>query len=174
MMRYSRAPDPWMWPALKALKGSGKYILAALSNTIIIPPEHDHQFASLPPSDDVRAIFDIFISSAHVGMRKPNEDIYLHALSAVDQHAREHAKTAGRADWAEGVRPSEVLFLDDIGENLKMGKQVGFQTIKVHLGRVFEAVDALEEVTGLPLAGDHPRVPVKPGAVKHGVAKAML
>ena len=55
-----------------------------------------------------------------------------------------------------------MLFLDDIGENLKAGKARGFRTLKVHLGRAFEAVDELEEVTGLKLAGDHPRIAMEP------------
>lgn len=38
MMDGAREPDPWMFPALKKLKESGKYILAALSNTMIYPP----------------------------------------------------------------------------------------------------------------------------------------
>jgi len=37
MMDGARESDPWMFPALKALKKSGKYILAALSNTMIYP-----------------------------------------------------------------------------------------------------------------------------------------
>ena len=69
MMGQSRSPDPWMYPALKALKASGKYIIAALSNTMIFPP--DHPYASPASSDDVRSIFDIFISSAHVGCVLP-------------------------------------------------------------------------------------------------------
>jgi FMN phosphatase YigB (HAD superfamily) len=175
MMRSSRAPDPWMWPALKQLKSSGRYILAALSNTIIFPPSYDHKFADLPVTDDVRAIFDIFISSAHVGMRKPNEDIYLHALQEVDRFARDASKNGRQPGWEEGVRAKDVLFLDDIGENLKMGKRVGFRTVKVHLGRAYEAVDTLEEITALSLAGDHPRVPVKPVVVQnHAVRVAKL
>lgn len=38
MMTAARAPDPWMYPALKALKASGRYVVAALSNTVIFPP----------------------------------------------------------------------------------------------------------------------------------------
>jgi hypothetical protein len=65
MMRASRAPDPWMYPALKVLKASGKYIVAALSNTMIFPP--DHEFSINKLETDPRNIFDVFISSAHVG-----------------------------------------------------------------------------------------------------------
>jgi FMN phosphatase YigB (HAD superfamily) len=60
------------------------------------------------------------------------------------------------------VRADEVVFLDDIGENLKAARAAGLRTIRVPLGRAYEAVEELEKVTGLALAGDHPKVPVKP------------
>lgn len=163
MMSSARAPDPWMFPALKKLKASGKYIVAALSNTVIFPP--DHEYSQVAFSDDpIRSNFDVFVSSAHVGLRKPDPRIYELALKKVNEFARENANTdRGRAlGWAEGVRPEDVVFLDDIGENLKAAKRAGFGTIKVTLGKAFEAVEALEEVTGLKLEGDHPKVPIKP------------
>ena len=64
--------------------------------------------------------------------------------------------------WENGVKPEEILFLDDIGENLKAGKNAGFKTIKVNLGRAYEAVEELERVTGLQLEGDHPKIAIKP------------
>jgi FMN phosphatase YigB (HAD superfamily) len=75
---------------------------------------------------------DVFISSAHVGMRKPNADIYQYAIKAVDAYARDNASSSKgkQLGWANGVKPNEILFLDDIGENLKAGKQAGFGTIK--------------------------------------------
>lgn len=156
MMRGSRAADPWMFPALKKLKESGKYILAALSNTVIFPPGHPYN----DTHSDVKAVFDVFVSSAHVGMRKPNADIYQFTVKELDKWAKLNA-WSGRG-WEEGIKPNEIVFLDDIGENLKAAKEAGFGTIKVHLGRAYEAVDALEELTGLQLAGDHPRIAVKP------------
>jgi len=159
MMRASRDPDPWMFPALKKLKESGKYILAALSNTVVFPNGHPYrEFAN----DGVRGIFDLFISSAHVGMRKPDAVIYDYALREVDRFARENPEKGA----PDGVRAGEILFLDDIGENLKAAKAKGFGTIKVNLGRTFEAVDQLEEVTGMKLAGDHPRIAVVPNISK--------
>jgi FMN phosphatase YigB (HAD superfamily) len=140
-----------MYPALLALKSSGKYILAALSNTVIFPPTHPYANAV---GDLVRGIFDVFISSAHVGLRKPDPKIYELAVKEVDSYAR---KKGG-----EGVNAADILFLDDIGENLKAAKKAGFETVKVNLGRTFEAVDELERITGLKLAGDHPRIAVEP------------
>ncbi|ROV96306.1 hypothetical protein VMCG_07681 [Cytospora schulzeri] len=163
MMTTAAHPDPWMFPALMNLKSSGKYILAALSNTVIFPPGHKlHR----PDNsvDPVRSIFDCFISSAHVGIRKPDPRIYQLAVRETDKYARENAESPrGRElGWENGIKPGDVLFLDDIGQNLKAGREAGFRTIKVKLGRAFEAVEELETVTGLSLAGDHPKIPIKP------------
>jgi FMN phosphatase YigB (HAD superfamily) len=172
MMSKSRFPDPWMFPALKALKASGRYILAGLSNTVIFPKGHDlYQDNSF--DDPVRSLFDVFVSSAHVGLRKPDPQIYQLALQKVNEFARANAGTQRGISlgWADGIRADQVLFLDDIGENLKAAKKQGFQTIKVMLGRTYEAVEALEQATGLALEGDHPKIPIKP---KLGKAKARL
>ncbi|KAH8893213.1 HAD-like protein [Thozetella sp. PMI_491] len=172
MMTNSRHPDPWMFPALQALKASGKYIVAALSNTVIFPDGHalsEKDFFK----DSVRSLFDVFVSSAHVGLRKPDPAIYRLALAKVNEFAKANAFTErGRAaGWGDDISAEEVVFLDDIGENLKAGKSAGFRTIRVFLGRAFEAVDELEAVTGLKLAGDHPRIPVKP---KMGARQAKI
>ncbi|TAQ87814.1 hypothetical protein B7494_g3849 [Chlorociboria aeruginascens] len=159
MMHASREPDPWMFPALKKLKASGNYLLAALSNTIIFPPGHPYN----DMRNQVKELFDVFISSAHVGMRKPNADIYEYTVAKLSRFAKENASRKGNG-WGEGIRPSDIVFLDDIGENLKEARKAGFRTIKVNLGRTYEAVDALQELTGLELAGDHPRIAVKPKA----------
>jgi FMN phosphatase YigB (HAD superfamily) len=160
MMAASRVPDPWMWPTLQKLKASGKYIIAALSNTMIFPPDHEYSRAGIDP---VRGSFDIFISSAHVGLRKPDPKIYELALKELNKYAKEHASTEGKGlGWADGIKPDEVVFLDDIGENLKAAKKIGFGTIKVQLGQAYDAVTALEELTGLELAGDHPKISSAP------------
>jgi FMN phosphatase YigB (HAD superfamily) len=160
MMSNARAPDPWMWPAVRNLKASGRYIIAALSNTIIFPPEHPY---SQPAENDVRRSFDVFVSSAHVGLRKPDPKIYELALQEVNKYAKEHAATKGKdLGWVGGIKSEDVIFLDDIGENLRAAKKAGFGTIKVNLGMAYEAVAALEELTGLKLAGDHVRISSAP------------
>ncbi len=90
--------------------------------------------------------------------------MYQFALDELDKFARSNANSArGKSlGWEGGVQPEDVMFLDDIGENLKGARVLGFQTIKVPLGKAFEAVDQLEAITGLRLAGNHPRIPVKP------------
>ncbi|KAI0472688.1 HAD-like protein [Xylariaceae sp. FL0804] len=163
MMTASTTPDPWMYPALKKLRESGRYLLAAVSNTVIFPPGHALHRTNFH-DDPLRSLFDVFVSSAHVGLRKPDPRMYQYTLQAVDEFARTHAssKRGVSLGWADGVKPDQVVFLDDIGANLKGGREMGFRTIKVPLGRAFEAVDELEAITGLRLAGNHPRIPVKP------------
>ncbi|POS80557.1 haloacid dehalogenase-like hydrolase [Diaporthe helianthi] len=172
MMSSAVAPDPWVYPALKNLKASGKYILAALSNTIIFPPGHKLHRPDLA-SDPIRSMFDVFISSAHVGLRKPDPKIYELAVREVDKFARENRDSSRGKElgWSDGVKAADVLFLDDIGQNLKAASKAGFRTIKVNLGRAFEAVEELESITGLALAGDHPKVPIKPKIKKSIRAK---
>lgn len=172
MMASARHPDPWMYPALKKLRASGKYILAALSNTVIFPPGHELHRPDLA-NDFVRSLFDVFISSAHVGLRKPDPKVYEYAVQEVDQYARRNADSpkGKEFDWSKGVTAKDFLFLDDIGQNLKGAKQAGFRTIKVNLGRAFEAVDELERITGLELDGGHPKVAIRPQMRAGGKAK---
>lgn len=144
MMRFSRTPDPYIYPALVKLKASGRFLIAALSNTMIFPPSHPYSFPG--SKGDVRAQFDVFISSAHVGMRKPDPRIYQRALKDMDEYDR-------RAGGA-GIRAEDVLFLDDIGENLKAARKAGMRTIKVNLGRTRDAVKELETIIGMRLLDD--------------------
>ena len=123
-----------MGPALRKLKGTGRWRLAALSNTSIFPQGHEFNEKR---EDDVREVFEVFVSSAHVGMRKPDREIY------------EFTEKALREKWPEaGIESGDIVFFDDIGENLKMGKKVGWRTVKVWLGKTEDTVKTLEEITG--------------------------
>jgi FMN phosphatase YigB (HAD superfamily) len=157
MMSAGDTPDPWIYPALKNLRDDGRFIIAALSNTVIFPPGHRFHKEDFF-NDPLRKLFDVFISSAHVGLRKPDPKMYQFAVGEVDRFARDHADDprARTLGWAEGVSAQDIVFLDDIGENLREAKKQGFGTIKVSLGKAYEAVAELEKVTGLKLAGDHP------------------
>ncbi|PYH98559.1 HAD-like protein [Aspergillus ellipticus CBS 707.79] len=148
MMRISRTPDPYMFPALKKLKASGRFIMGALSNTVIFPEGHPYG-AEL---DEKKSQFDFFISSAHTGLRKPDGKIYQTALQEMD--------TIAKKMGMHGMRPSDIIFLDDIGENLKGAKKAGMRTLKVNLGRTQNAVRELENITGLQLleGQDKPRL----------------
>lgn len=139
MMRISRTPDPYMAPALKKLKASGKFILGALSNTVVFPDGHAYN----TDESGVKGQFDFFISSAHTGLRKPDPKIYEFAIREMNRLAREKG--------FREVGASDIVFFDDIGENLKGAKKAGMRTVKVNLGRTQDAVKELEKITGLSL-----------------------
>lgn len=142
MMRISRTPDPYVFPALKKLRASGKYLLGALSNTTKFPEGHPYN------NDDsgVKSQFDFFISSAHTGLRKPDPQIYQVALQEMDNLAKQRGLA--------GVQAEDLVFFDDIGENLKAAKRSGMRTIKVTLGKTQDTVRELEKITGLKLLED--------------------
>lgn len=157
MTSSALALNPSIYPALQTLQQSRQYILGALSNTIIFPPGQKLHSSSFL-SNTLRQLFDVFIS-AHVGLRKPDPGIYRLAVTALDDFARDHADSelGRRLGWSAGVQAHDILFLDDIGENLRAARVQGFGTMHVRLGRTYEAVEKLEQLTGLKLGGHIPR-----------------
>lgn len=147
MMRYSRRPDPHMYPALKRLReeGKGKWIVGALSNTVHFPTGilddegklfdksilYDDEASSAHRGDSTNLAdwFDIYLSSAHIGVRKPDPEAYELSVRELSRVSQE--KGLGR------VEAGDVVFLDDIGVNLKFAKRVGLRTIKVDLVSLF-------------------------------------
>lgn len=79
----------------------------------------------------VFATFDAVIESSVVGIRKPNPDFYLLACRTL------------------GVEPSEAIFLDDLGINLKPARALGMTTIKVLSED--QALDDLGALLGMAL-----------------------
>ena len=61
----------------------------------------------------IKDYFDFFFESSELGMRKPDPRIYEHVCDTLS------------------VSPDSIVFLDDIGRNLKAAKLLGFTTIKV-------------------------------------------
>ncbi len=84
-----------------------------------------------PGRDEVMSLFDHVVESSRVGVRKPDPRFY--------EIACEQA----------GVEPTEVVFLDDLGVNLKPARAMGMTTIKVEDPAV--ALRDLEAVVGFPL-----------------------
>lgn len=80
---------------------------------------------------DVMAQFDVVIESSKVGIRKPNPEIYRIACREM------------------GIEPSQAVFLDDLGINLKPARALGMETIKV-LGAQ-QALDDLEAILDMSL-----------------------
>ena len=146
MMRISRTPDPYMFPVLKKLRDSGKFLVGALSNTTIFPDGHPYN----EDATGLKSQFDFFISSAHTGLRKPDPRIYEAALKEMDALAKKKG--------IDGIAASDIVFLDDIGENLKHAKKAGMRTIKVTLGKTQDAVKELEKITGLELLDEKARL----------------
>ena len=79
--------------------------------------------------DEVTSLFDIVIESSKVGIRKPDPAIYRLACDKMD------------------IQPNHVVYLDDLGINLKPAREMGMITIKV-LSEA-QAIRELEEVIGL-------------------------
>ncbi len=75
--------------------------------------------------------FDFVVESSVVGVRKPEPDFYRRALALA------------------GVEPTEVVFLDDLGVNLKPARAMGMSTIKVV--DPVEALTELQDLLGLEL-----------------------
>ncbi len=61
----------------------------------------------------IRPLFDVFIESCKVQLRKPDQRIYRLVLDKL------------------AVSAEEAVFLDDLGHNLKSARAMGITTIKV-------------------------------------------
>lgn len=79
----------------------------------------------------VMAMFDVIVESSQVGVRKPDPRFYEIACQQLD------------------IAPSEAVFLDDLGVNLKPARALGMTTIKV--GDPEVAIDELQAVVGFPV-----------------------
>ena len=77
------------------------------------------------------ALFDLIVESSKAGVRKPEPRFYEMACEMLD------------------IDPTEAVFLDDLGVNLKPAKAMGMTTIKVV--DPDEAIADLERVVGFPL-----------------------
>jgi putative hydrolase of the HAD superfamily len=80
----------------------------------------------------VDGLFDVVIESSKTGIRKPDPRIYEMACEQLD------------------VEPTEIVFLDDLGINLKPARAMGMTTIKVV--DAASAIAELEAVVGFPLS----------------------
>lgn len=90
---------------VRALARTGRYRLAMLNNESL--ELNDHRIATFA----LRDIFTVFVSSCHVGLRKPDPAIYRMALQ-VTQSA-----------------PEASLFIDDRALNLECASALGMRTI---------------------------------------------
>jgi putative hydrolase of the HAD superfamily len=81
--------------------------------------------------DSLLPLFDIVIESSKAGVRKPEPRFYEMACEQLE------------------IEPTEAVFLDDLGVNLKPARAIGMTTIKVT--DPDKALAELEDVVGFPL-----------------------
>ena len=125
-MAGSAAPRPAMLTAIARLRGAG-FKTGALTNNWA----HSDAEGNRDGTRALRGHFDIFVESSVEGLRKPDPAIYRLACDRL------------------GVSPDRVIFLDDIGGNLKPAKALGMTTIKVEDPAV--ALAELSALVGLDL-----------------------
>jgi epoxide hydrolase-like predicted phosphatase len=98
-------PRPAMLDAIRCIRTRGLRVGAITNNWV----------AEDAGTQPLRAYFDAFIESAVTGIRKPDPRIFYIACAELD------------------IVPSEAIFLDDIGMNLKAARALGMTTIKVDM-----------------------------------------
>tara|TARA_B100001250_G_scaffold38911_1_gene30932 strand:+ start:4813 stop:5439 length:627 start_codon:yes stop_codon:yes gene_type:complete len=109
---------------LKELKGT--YKLGCITNNVK-PLEKDiREDSNAVASKEAMLLFDHIIESSKVGIRKPNPEIYKMSCNALK------------------VNPSNCIYLDDLGINLKPARELGMTTIKV-----IDPEEAIKEVRNL-------------------------
>ncbi|XP_071488540.1 bifunctional epoxide hydrolase 2-like [Diadema antillarum] len=94
--------------------------------------------------------FDHFIESCRFGQRKPHESIFKEALRKLE------------------IKAEEMIFLDDIGSNLKAAKGLGISTILVKDKNA--ALKELQEITNVDVFQEAKPIKVHPDKVPHSYA----
>ena len=118
---------PDMVKALQRIRGN--LIQACLTNNIRSLKEEAFEEGNVSVSgkhDVIMDLFDFVIESSKVNLRKPDPAFYKMACEKAS------------------IEPSEAVFLDDLGINLKPAKNLGMKTIKV-----INSTDALQELQKL-------------------------
>jgi len=101
-----------MIKALNSIKG--KMIQACLTNNIqAMDKEFEGNVSASGKHNEIMELFDFVIESSKENVRKPDPRFYLLACERAN------------------IEPSEAIFLDDLGINLKPAKELGMTTIKV-------------------------------------------
>jgi len=108
---------------------SERLITGLLTNNFIAADGRGMQDTQL---SQVLGLFDAVIESSRVGVRKPDPLFYEIACESLE------------------IAPTEAVFLDDLGINLKPARAMGMVTIKVTDPTT--ALAELEQVVGFPLS----------------------
>jgi putative hydrolase of the HAD superfamily len=129
MARLAGQVRPAMVEALR--RCSERFKTACLTNNFVLDQDADH-VPGRPDVTEALALFDVVLESSKLGVRKPDPRFYEMACEALS------------------VAPHEVVYLDDLGINLKPARAMGMQTIKVTDPHV--AIEELSSILGVPLA----------------------
>ena len=96
-------------------KASQNFNTYLLSNTNAIHKEfYYRKLQSEFHINGLESLFKKAYFSHELGLRKPDEDIFLHVLSDT------------------GIRPEETVFIDDFIENIQTARKLGIQTIHLN------------------------------------------
>jgi putative hydrolase of the HAD superfamily len=113
-MRDRSRLKPAALDAARAVRGDGRYVMAALNNESRELNEYRIRTFGL------KEVFHIFFSSCYTGLRKPEPAAFQNALTLTQR------------------TPDETLFLDDRPENIAAAARLGLRTLQVrdpeHLG----------------------------------------
>lgn len=120
---------PYMVDVLKRVRA--EYRMACLTNNVATGsgPGMSTDDATAHAVADVMSLFDFVLESSRAGVRKPDPRFYEIACREMD------------------VAPHEVVYLDDLGINLKPARALGMHTIKV--GDPRAAIAELGTVLGI-------------------------
>ena len=116
---------PWMLDAVRRCREHG-LVTALLTNNVA--PMQERRWSQ---GVELDVLFDVVVESATAGVRKPEPEAYELVLTQM------------------GLPAEEVVFLDDLGINLKPARAMGMTTIKVEDPEV--ALSELERVLGVSL-----------------------
>ena len=117
---------PAMYDLIRALRGAGLRT-ALLSNS---------WGCDEYPRADFPALFDAVVISGECGMRKPEEEIFLHAAGSL------------------GLEPRQCVFIDDIEANVAAATACGMAGL--HHTAAAQTAAALQDLLGIPLASSAP------------------
>ena len=120
---------PEMVQAIRRCREEG-LITACLTNNWVSHEDRPAERVQ-PGRDEALSLFDHIVESSKVGARKPDPHFYELACGLAE------------------VDPSAVVFLDDLGVNLKPARAMGMTTIKV--GDPAVAITELAHVVGFDL-----------------------
>ena len=84
---------------------------ACLTNNFIPSDENQPDMIDLDKKTEVFDLFDFVFESKEIGLRKPDQAFYDHVIKEVN------------------ILPNKIIFLDDLGINLKPAKAMGITTI---------------------------------------------